>query len=248
MSIFTNPPRTTKYSFRKGDVHLGVWGLQVFFDNLGYGPGTLDGVFGAKTDAAVRRYQKATNAKIDGIVGPQTQGRIVRSCVARAPGGTSIPKGLVEGQIKSESGGLIAAVNSQVSGGVDLGFTQRRVYGPPYDPALVKAAISPLANVSRSATDLIGRYKTFSARVGKGEYAWRLAMLAHNWPSAADGLSRGRPISTTKRATWAPAGLKFPDGHAVTTWRDWAEYYALGSHTHRWPGMVTSLAYGVPVR
>lgn len=248
MSIFTSPPLTTKYGFKEGDRHLGVWALQVFFDALGYQPGVLDGSFGPATKAAVERYQKSTGATVDGVVGPQTQSRIVRSCVVRAPGGTTIPKGLVEGQISAESGGLIAAANSQVAGGVDLGFTQRRVYGPPFDPSKVKDAINPLSNVSKSAADLLGRYKTFAARVGHGEYAWRLAALGHNWPSAADDLSRGWPLSTTRIATWVPAGTHFPDGTAVRTFRQWAEFYALGSHGHRWGGLVTGQAFGVPVR
>lgn len=252
MSLFSDPPRSTKYSFRRGDIHLGVWALQRFLGKLNYGPFAdlqfQTGFFGTVTEQEIRHYQAATGATVDGIVGPQTQARIVRSCVVRAPGGSKLPKGLIEGQINAESGRLLAAVNSAVAGGLDLGLTQRRVYGPPYKESDVKFAMDPLVNVSRSVDELLTRYESFKSRVGAGEYAWRLAALAHNWPSGADQLSRGRPLSTTRRATWAPAGTKFADGAQVYSYADWANYYAMGSRAHHHPGVVTSLAFGVPVR
>src|SRR5262245_26350391 len=45
--------------------------LQEMLKLAGY-PVTVDGVFGSGTDEAVRRYQKANNLMVDGVVGQQT--------------------------------------------------------------------------------------------------------------------------------------------------------------------------------
>jgi peptidoglycan hydrolase-like protein with peptidoglycan-binding domain len=247
MSLFSDPPRTTKYSFKRGDVHLGVWALQRFL-NYVYGGLTEDGVFGPATEAIVQRYQAAVGATVDGIVGPQTQERIVRSVIVRTLFGATFPKGLLEGIVEAESGRMLAAANAAVPGGIDLGLTQRRVYGPPFSEAAVKAAMDPLVNLDRSSENLHNAYQLYSGRLGAGEYAWRVAALAHNWPAAADQLSRGEELSTTRIATWAPPNTKFTDGAPVVSWRDWAEYYAIGSKVHNHAGLVTKLAFGVPVR
>lgn len=247
MSIFTDPTRVTKYAYRQGDRGIGVWALQRFLNEVGtHARITEDGVFGPGTQSAVESYQRAVGAHVDGVVGPETQSRIVRSLVVRAPGGDKLPKGLIEGQIDAESGRLLGAVNWSVPGGFDAGLTQRRVYGPPFIEAAVKAAFDPQANVNRAVSDLTSRYLIYRSRVATSEYAWRLAALAHNWPWAAEELSRGRKLSTTKRATWAPASVRFADGAPVWSYADWAAYYAMGSHAHRHPGVVTKLAFGVP--
>lgn len=275
MSIFTDLPTTTKTEFKIGDNHIGVWALQRFLNSynarLPQYPLAEDGDFGPRTEWAVEWYQGATDANVDGIVGPQTQARIVRSCIVKVDGGTMLPAGLLEGQMQAESGRKIAAVNVSVPGGIDCGLTQRRVYGPPFSAQASAAAFDPVGstnlavneNVSGGRKGLLPNYTTFSGRVGAGEYAWRLAALAHNWPSAADSLSRGFQLST-KRATvrdiigynsdgsprygWIPLTARFDDGAPVTTYREWAQFYAMGSALHHHAGLVTKLAFGVPVR
>ncbi|MDA2978189.1 MAG: peptidoglycan-binding protein [Actinomycetota bacterium] len=47
--------------------------LQNLLDGLGYDLGRIDGFFGSKTDAAVRRFQSSVGMTVDGLVGRETK-------------------------------------------------------------------------------------------------------------------------------------------------------------------------------
>lgn len=57
---------------RLGDTGEDVKALQKTLADKRYNIGALDGVFGPKTDRAVRALQKATGLVVDGLVGKQT--------------------------------------------------------------------------------------------------------------------------------------------------------------------------------
>jgi len=65
-------------NMKKGDKGPRVKGLQAMLAGYGYTPGPVDGVFGPKTEAAVRAYQKRQDILSDGIVGTQTWGRLTK--------------------------------------------------------------------------------------------------------------------------------------------------------------------------
>lgn len=46
--------------------------IQSVLNRLGYGAGTVDGVFGSRTETAVKRFQRAVGLSSDGIVGENT--------------------------------------------------------------------------------------------------------------------------------------------------------------------------------
>ncbi len=46
--------------------------VQTMLKNAGYDPGQLDGIYGKKTERAVKRFQKDHRLKVDGIVGKMT--------------------------------------------------------------------------------------------------------------------------------------------------------------------------------
>lgn len=50
--------------------------LQESLNKLGFNCGTADGIFGPKTEAAVKAFQKANGLAVDGIVGPATQAKL----------------------------------------------------------------------------------------------------------------------------------------------------------------------------
>jgi peptidoglycan hydrolase-like protein with peptidoglycan-binding domain len=72
---------------RKGDEGDAVRGVQEEFQfrNLSGDPANglqVDGIFGPKTDAAVRGFQHALSLTVDGIVGPQTWQALISGMLA----------------------------------------------------------------------------------------------------------------------------------------------------------------------
>ena len=57
---------------KKGSNDPAVRDLQEALKALGYDPGPVDGVFGAKTESAVKKFQEAREIPADGIVGRVT--------------------------------------------------------------------------------------------------------------------------------------------------------------------------------
>jgi murein DD-endopeptidase MepM/ murein hydrolase activator NlpD len=64
-------------TLRQGSRGQSVRELQSLLKSKGFDPGPVDGEFGPKTAAAVRRFQQAAGITVDAIVGPQTWGKLV---------------------------------------------------------------------------------------------------------------------------------------------------------------------------
>lgn len=62
-----------------------VAALQQQLASRGFSPGAIDGINGAKTDAAVRAFQQANGLKVDGIVGPKTMAALNGASSAPTP-------------------------------------------------------------------------------------------------------------------------------------------------------------------
>lgn len=70
-----NPFPVPKVTLRNGSTGQGVKWLQVELDNRGYHL-NIDGIFGPRTEAAVKEYQKKQGLVVDGIVGARTRGEL----------------------------------------------------------------------------------------------------------------------------------------------------------------------------
>ena len=57
---------------RPGSSGQAVRELQQALKGLGYDPGSVDGQFGGRTEAAVKAFQKAQGIAVDGVVGDVT--------------------------------------------------------------------------------------------------------------------------------------------------------------------------------
>ena len=66
------PVPTARPVLKNGSTGEAVKTLQARLNELGYSCGVVDGIFGAKTVAAVKSFQSANGLTVDGIVGAQT--------------------------------------------------------------------------------------------------------------------------------------------------------------------------------
>ncbi len=69
------PPETFRL-LQKGAKGDDVKTLQLRLIELGYEPGTADGIFGSATKEAVKAFQKRNSLTVDGAAGAQTQARL----------------------------------------------------------------------------------------------------------------------------------------------------------------------------
>lgn len=248
MSLPDTPPTSSAYVIKKGDDGWPVYALQSALNSIrlavngGWSKLEEDGAFGEGTDDAVTVFQKGYGLMADGIAGPATQRQVIKllddMTHKQLP---EIPTGLMRGFAEGEGGNLLAAVNWSVSGGVDCGPMQYRVYGPPYDLTRLKAAFDPYASFIKAGKEFLARAERFYTESGvrtrkdREEYSKRLAVLAHNWPYGAERLADGYALSN-REAEWVPNGTKFPDGEPVNTYAEWAQYYAMGRGA--WKGLI----------
>ena len=61
---------------KRGSRGTEVRNIQSRLSKWGYNPGAVDGVYGAKTEAAVKRFQRNNGLTPDGIAGPATLAKI----------------------------------------------------------------------------------------------------------------------------------------------------------------------------
>ena len=65
-------PTAQAATLKQGSTGALVRTVQTKLKNWGYYTGTVDGIYGAKTAAAVRYFQRKNGLTQDGVVGPQT--------------------------------------------------------------------------------------------------------------------------------------------------------------------------------
>jgi peptidoglycan hydrolase-like protein with peptidoglycan-binding domain len=72
-------PTSARPTLRRGSQGSAVKELQKMLNDLSYKV-TVDGIFGAKTEAAVKDFQKNCGLVADGIVGAKTWDALIYGC------------------------------------------------------------------------------------------------------------------------------------------------------------------------
>lgn len=81
------PTTSSKSYLEKGDSGDAVEELQTLLNKLGYNVGTVDGEFGDKTDAQVRKFQSDNGLSVDGIAGNATMNKLKSLTSSPTPSG-----------------------------------------------------------------------------------------------------------------------------------------------------------------
>lgn len=79
LPVFAAGEGQAVFLLRLGSRGSDVIRLQAALNALGYDCGEADGIFGAKTEAAVRRFQRAQQLAVDGVAGRMTWAAIERA-------------------------------------------------------------------------------------------------------------------------------------------------------------------------
>jgi len=182
------------HELSRGLVGHDVWAWQLNLNHVRRGQGlplvTEDGDFGRLTYDATRTYQRRRGLYVDGVVGPQTWRFLAMDLWRPAQDAYSLPDGLIRAGCGFESGYNGGAVNCRTPGGKDCGWMMHRI--PDASPEhLYEAAFSGPEAFGEAARVLRERKDDFHKRGVNHENAWRYAILAHNWPAAADHFAAG---------------------------------------------------------
>lgn len=248
-------PTKSIYTIKQGDKGIAVWAVQRICNKAGIHV-TEDGDFGPKTFSAVSQLQEKLGLTLtDGIVGPGTQQAISKSLCSRQRVVNDLPDKILDSHVAWESGGYLAAVNWGTPGGVDCGLVQRRIYTGSYDDqAQIQRAFDAAYQLGLVGGEMRRLRDLYVARPGcqmsaspsPNELAWRLAVLQHNYPVAADQISRYgihnlSGYFLTPQEWVVDARVKFPDGTPIETPLEWCQHYSLGNKAHNEPGQGVKL-------
>ncbi len=234
-----------RYALAKGMIGNDVAVLQL---NLGI---PVDGDYQQVTFDAVYDLQKThfTNPlDWDGIAGGKTQQLIVTIKSRAATKRHLVPNGLLKSICANESGFYLAAFSQHPSdSGYDLGAYQSSIgpegladtqdnrthsYKVTYMADLtakrVRAAHDSFATTQIVSQDLYDSnyYKQVMADGLNDKFAWSLAVLNHNWPSAAENLATvGSVYKDSTRDDQEEQWIVTASGGRLRTPKEWVTAY-----------------------
>ena len=145
-------------TYKQGSTGSVVKTIQQKLKNWGYYTGALDGVFGAKTKAAVVRFQKKNGLTADGIVGSKTLKALGISSGTTSGSTTSSSSDvallarLIYGEARGESYTGQVAVGAVVMNRVRSSSFPNTISGVIYQPYAFTAVADGQINLTPSST------------------------------------------------------------------------------------------------
>lgn len=216
--------------YRRGDHAWPVVALQSNLNTLGNRL-VLDGDFGPATDKVARAFQAHRDLKVDGVIGPASQQVLCVELATPAARRYSLPTGLARGILENESGYALSAYTEHPSdSGFDLGAWQDS-YTWPGSQTQYQRSLNVSAMAFATCEKLRLAYDRYRAAGAASRLAWECAALYHNWPAAADRMSKGLgPVAT---GSDDPAGwVQRASGGRLHTPREWADAYVAATTRH----------------
>jgi len=112
-----NAPASATPTLERNDRGPAVTDLQTRLATAGFSPGTADGIFGARTESAVRSYQSSRGIEVDGVVGPNTWAQLNGApAVEKPPAAEPVAPGEVARVTDGPSNARIAGLHPELRG------------------------------------------------------------------------------------------------------------------------------------
>jgi len=193
-------PSAQAASLRRGSTGDDVITLQKKLKNWGYYGGSVDGIFGSRTEAAVEYFQRKNGLTVDGIVGPvtaralgmQLTGGTTSSSKTTASGDTYLLAQCVYAESRDEPYKGQVAVAAVVLNRVDSSSFPNSIAGVIYQPGAFSAVddgqinLSPDDTAIKAARDALNGYDPTNG-----------CLYYYNPSKATNQWIRSRPIITT---------------------------------------------------
>lgn len=172
-------------------VHRAVLAVQTELRRRGFTssdgkPLTLDGLWGAKVDTAVKAFQAKAGLPADGVFGAATSKALFRPLMEQAAAATDLAHQadlarVMYGTISWESGWDPAAVGGLTPDDIGLG----QINGPAHPTMSVEDRLNPTASLPYVATLIDGNLKAFGYRLDESIAAYNLGRGgARSWVRA----------------------------------------------------------------
>lgn len=158
-------------TLRQGSSGASVTELQSLLQRAGFSPGSVDGDFGPKTLAAVKRFQVSKGLAMDGVVGPKTWAALRGSATTTPPATSAATPTLRNGDF-----------------GADVQKAQELLKKHGYSPGTIDGQFGPK---TRSAVVQFQRAKGLEADGVIGAATWR----------ALNGTVSSTPVTPTNPGT-----------------------------------------------